>query len=394
MPKNDATREFPLYTRMVGGALICLFLLIAMEIASFVALKYVVLRLNPSLVYVTPKVEKKLYNDYLQHRHPVLGWSTASPERKYSATLESRPHSSFPDSYDYCISTYGDSYTYGAEVKDHETWVNRLSELLDCKVANFGIGGYGMDQAYLRFTLNKEDKAPVTMLGVYPDNVLRNLNRYRPFFAGHKASYVGFKPRFIFENDVASLLPPPPPFTYDELVTLLPDPNTYFPFETFLPDSPYGPATISFPYTLSLLHVARSPSIRALIKRKPTWMIYLEKGHPTRAKQIADYIISGFKDTATARKKSAVLTIFPTVSSYRYFKRTGELATQSLVDAATKYGVHYIDLHLGIDEYLGDRDYCDLLKRGCKGHLNPEGNRVVANLLHTMLSDTQLLNIN
>ena len=39
------------------------------------------------------------------------------------------------------------------EVTDDEAWLHRLSERLGCNVQNFGIGGYGLDQAALRYEL-------------------------------------------------------------------------------------------------------------------------------------------------------------------------------------------------------------------------------------------------
>ena len=44
----------------------------------------------------------------------------------------------------------GDSYTYGEEVKDAETWPAHLQQLLGQRVLNGGVSGYGFDQIVLR----------------------------------------------------------------------------------------------------------------------------------------------------------------------------------------------------------------------------------------------------
>ena len=44
----------------------------------------------------------------------------------------------------------GDSFTYGAEAADADTWPARLQGLLHLRVANGGVPGYGLDQIVLR----------------------------------------------------------------------------------------------------------------------------------------------------------------------------------------------------------------------------------------------------
>jgi GDSL-like Lipase/Acylhydrolase family len=48
------------------------------------------------------------------------------------------------------IVAVGDSYTYGNEVTDTETWPAHLQELTDERVLNGGVSGYGFDQTVLR----------------------------------------------------------------------------------------------------------------------------------------------------------------------------------------------------------------------------------------------------
>jgi lysophospholipase L1-like esterase len=48
------------------------------------------------------------------------------------------------------ILAVGDSYTYGEEVKDAETWPAHLQQLLGRRVLNGGVPGYGFDQTVLR----------------------------------------------------------------------------------------------------------------------------------------------------------------------------------------------------------------------------------------------------
>lgn len=48
------------------------------------------------------------------------------------------------------ILAVGDSFTFGAQVSDHETWPAILENFLGAKVINGGVFGYGLDQTFLR----------------------------------------------------------------------------------------------------------------------------------------------------------------------------------------------------------------------------------------------------
>ena len=48
------------------------------------------------------------------------------------------------------ILAVGDSFTFGAEVADHETWPAQLQKITGRRVLNGGVNGYGFDQIVLR----------------------------------------------------------------------------------------------------------------------------------------------------------------------------------------------------------------------------------------------------
>ena len=48
---------------------------------------------------------------------------------------------------------------------------------------NFGVGGFGLDQAYLRYQkMIREFELPTVLLGFMPENMSRHVNTYRPFY--------------------------------------------------------------------------------------------------------------------------------------------------------------------------------------------------------------------
>ena len=78
------------------------------------------------------------------------------------------------------INTYGNSFTQCHQVSDHETWQEVLAAHLQEPVKNFGIGGWGVYQAYLRM-LKEEQRTPANYIifNIYSDDHYRNLDAWR-----------------------------------------------------------------------------------------------------------------------------------------------------------------------------------------------------------------------
>ena len=76
------------------------------------------------------------------------------------------------------INTYGDSFTFCQQVSDGETWQECLAAHIGEPVRNYGNGGYGVNQAYLRAMRMEatECAAEHIILGVYDDDHIRSLD--------------------------------------------------------------------------------------------------------------------------------------------------------------------------------------------------------------------------
>ena len=145
----------------------------------------------------------------------MLGWP--SPLKYGRVELDasgSRRIPAFPEPGGACVSVYGDSFTYGDGVSAEHSWANVLSKRLGCRVANYGMSGYGTDQALLRFETNAEDEAPVVVLGHLSLNVMRNVNRLRGLL--YPQTRYGLKPRFILDENAELELLPLPELTAEE----------------------------------------------------------------------------------------------------------------------------------------------------------------------------------
>src|SRR5437867_893386 len=96
------------------------------------------------------------------------------------------------------VACFGDSYTFGVESSDEEAWPRRMEGARPhLEAPNFGVGGYGTDQALLRFRKEASGlEADVVCIGLMLENTGRNVNRYRPlWYPSDPGCYA--KPRFV-----------------------------------------------------------------------------------------------------------------------------------------------------------------------------------------------------
>jgi len=79
------------------------------------------------------------------------------------------------------INTYGDSFTQCHQVSDGETWQEYLAAHLGEPIRNFGMGGYGVYQAYRRMVREekRDHAAEYVILYIWGDDHTRSLLRCR-----------------------------------------------------------------------------------------------------------------------------------------------------------------------------------------------------------------------
>lgn len=101
------------------------------------------------------------------------------------------------------IVLLGDSFIWGEDVSNDETFATVLEDLLgDSEVINLGVHGYGTDQQLLRLRLEGFPFEPdVVLLGFYDQDLYRNVLRFRDYA----------KPRFKVQGDDLSLENTPVP---------------------------------------------------------------------------------------------------------------------------------------------------------------------------------------
>ncbi len=110
------------------------------------------------------------------------------------------------------IALVGDSHTFSADVGYEDSWGHYLEQELgeSVQVLNFGVPGYGVDQAYLRYKRDVRSWRPeVVIFGVFPHDLTRAMTVYS-FVSFPEWVYPFAKPRFILDGERLVALGAPP----------------------------------------------------------------------------------------------------------------------------------------------------------------------------------------
>ena len=150
----------------------------------------------------------------------LLGW-TVGPGRRsknglYASSVEGIRSEDPGDSYakdrpKRRIAVVGDSFSFGLEVPFEDSWAHRLEQALGpgTQVLNFGVDGYGVDQAYLRYMRDVRPWKPdLVIFGFINHDLYRSMAVYA-FVSFPEWGLPFGKPRFVVENGKLGLLNTP-----------------------------------------------------------------------------------------------------------------------------------------------------------------------------------------
>jgi hypothetical protein len=372
----------PKRTRFFVGSLLLVWL--AVEGLAYAA---GVLLSRKGLLYAPQVVDG--YESYLARRDPVLGWpppASFGEDGKYDE-WGSRIIPAFAEEGEACVSLYGDSYTWGEEVGPEDAWSNVLSELLGCRVSNYGVGGYGTDQAYIRYTRNTRDTAPIVVLAHFPGDIVRNVTQWRTLITG--AGQFDLKPRYVLDADGEIELVPMPDLSSEEYARMVEEPQAFLGHEFFLPGGLSGLHRLAFPYTRSVVRAARHPRIAAKLGGDVPYAGFYDPGHPSGALALTAAIMRRFHADATRAGRVPILAVIPDVEELGRFRREGTWTYQSLLDLLAEKGLPCLNLGPGLLERLGSRELRELA--GGRKHYNAEGYRMVAQVVFDHMAAEGLL---
>ncbi|MEO8048392.1 MAG: SGNH/GDSL hydrolase family protein [Nitrospirota bacterium] len=312
----------------------------------------------------------------------LLGWTIGSSRRR-----DDGPHSYFSSAEGLRsrevgtvladrqattrVALVGDSYTFAEEVSFDESWGRQLELRLgkNYQVLNFGVMGYSIAQAYLRYIKEVRPWHPdVVIFGMIDDNLRRAMGVYS-FLTFPEGSSAFAVPRFAVVDEQLTLVNTPLPHpeqifsarSINDLPYITYD-RSYIPFEW---DRPY--------WTFS----ARSYLFRWLESWFPQYMTLGPEVSDVAMKAISLEIFRAFTEKVRADGSIPILVYFPGWSEEEYQAGYKALAPQILRTA----GLEYIDL----TECLSKVPFAERLMP--LHHYSSKGNEAVASCLHEVVTE-------
>lgn len=294
-----------------------------------------------------------------------------------------------------CVSLYGDSFTFGEEVPPVLAWGNLLTARLGCRVDNYGVSGYGTDQAYLYFQRQHQqarDAAPVVILSHLSENIVRNIT--------HDLGLVyhttmALKPRFVVEADGTLRLVPIPSLRPEDYETYRRDLHQLFPADYLAPghsrlskQRPFFPYTLSVPWLLTYKRLWAS--LLFYVRPGPPWFAELyDLAHPSQALAVTRDILRYFVRTVHHYGKRPLIFVIPTARDLWYFQATRQWSYTPLLTALhAQEHVHVINLGPLLLAKAGDRDLCTFFCTNAltrSGHYTAQGHRLLAEVAWEVL---------
>jgi len=347
-------------TNLIGYLLIIAILFFLLEILSFTSLYYLQDRWH-TIIFDPNKITKfntKKSNDYSEQ----LGWITPNKERD---NIGARVSSDIYDTT--CIEMFGDSFTFSTNVSSEFAWPAQLSKLLNCKVNNFGVGGYGSDQATMRHELT-DVTAKISVLNHLSENIIRNVNQFRTLI--YPSNTVTLKPRYVLSDEnTLDLIPKPDLDKFD----LINSNNLKHKLqnEYFIPGGLSGiKEKVLFPYTLSFLDtIINHYHVNSKLRSFPIYKKFYDKDHASNALNITYKIMEHFIYNSKSKGQLPIITIIPTCRDLEFFQKFGEKPYQSLLTELIDNDILHYDF---IDKFSTQENFYEYFST-CNGHPNKDG---------------------
>lgn len=318
------------------------------------------------------------YAEY--HRiDPVLGWtiqSNVDGDVYSSNSIGIRGNREYavekPDGISHRIAAFGDSFTHGDDVADEYTWQHFMEQKNPrLEVMNFGVGGYGTDQAWLRYQQKGKRYNPdIVLIGFMVENINRNVNAFVPFYR-RKSSPVS-KPRFSLNDKDELVLHGNMLKTRNDYVELRDNQremlrrlgrHDFYYQRLFLSDFDFKPVKLAYYVYVNVT----SP-----------WVLDHNRQYNPRSEsfRVTLRIMEEFYEEAEAAGASAWIVVFPEMDDVMRARRGQVKRHQPLLDALADENLRFIDIVDGFERR-------NMLSLGTlfDGHYTETGNELVAEIV-------------
>jgi len=324
--------------------------------------------------------------------HASLGWTVKpnSKEGKYQSNAQgiraNREYALKPSPDIVRIATFGDSFTYGSEVENKDTWQENLMKMNSkLEVLNFGVGGYGLDQAYLRYQQEGIAFNPnIVLICLTSENIGRSINVFRPFYYS-KTGLPLTKPRFIIKNNQLTLLKNP--FQKLQDYNLLIQPNNtilstlgkndeYYQYN-------YYKGIFDFLPSVKLIKILGSFYHRSNYMQHHATIAGFYNVH-SEAYKILILIIEEFYAEVLNQNGTPLVIILPHRYDFQRFYRNQVPRHQPLINQLENNKMHYIDL---LNPFMKNKDFNDPNEVFGFQHYSLLGNKLVAKYILDYLTN-------
>ena len=290
------------------------------------------------------------------------------------------------------INTYGDSFTQCHQVSDGETWQEYLSAHLGEPIRNFGMGGFGVFQAYRRMLREerRDHGAEYVMLYIWGDDHIRSLYRCRHAGSNPTSNRMpigqfqgNFWAHLEMDLETGQLVEKENPLSTPSSLYQMTDPQ--FMVEHLKDD--WALQLVAF--KLGFIKDLDRENISKLAARLGyPWDWSRESGLPQQATELLDryslratrYILEKTREFTRHDGKKLMIVLFDPYRAMADLQKGGGRYDQELVDYLKKEQFAYFDMNevhlrdlkkynLTFDQYM--KEYFNV-------HYNPRGNHFFA----------------
>jgi len=285
------------------------------------------------------------------------------------------------------VATFGDSLTHCDDVANADTWQAFMTESDPAlEVINFGVGGFGLDQSYLRYQSEGVPYQPhFVFIGFMSENIRRNVNVFRGFYLPEGQMPLT-KPRFDIGPGGLKLLPNPMPRLAD-YQSLLDSPKTTLESlgrndDIFAVRYRSGP--FDWSPTVRLVKLVKEKLVRRYIG--DGIIDGNEYNTSSRAFHVTTGIFDSFYQESIDNNSVPVIVIFPTQSDISTYLKNGTTRYAPLTAYLRSKEYRFVDLMevlvAGVDDKYGVQDLF-------VGHYSPMANKIVAKELLEYVSEAE-----
>jgi hypothetical protein len=312
-----------------------------------------------------------------------LGWTTLphGANELYRANSQgargTREYASAPPQDGLRIAAFGDSFVHGDDVPNSAAWsIIMEQKAAGIEVMNFGVGGYGPDQGYLRYLNEGRTFSPhIVFIGYQTENINRVVNVFRPFYSPNTGNPLA-KPYFQLV-DGGAVLNENPIGNLSDYRRLLDDPANIL--------GPMGEDDFHYKFRYKRGPLDWSPAMRLVkvlyFEYRSRFLNPLFQGGQYRtsseAYQLLFAIIEDFHCDVVMNGSLPVVVLFPHRADLAALSRSESLQYEPLKDQLLAAGHPVIDLAEAFRPLIGETGLNELIQ----AHYTGRGNEAIADFL-------------